>query len=129
MSQSSYKIPRVVCYLILFVCGVQGVRRFGLYSHIRSWNRPQIKDGVLVPTCGRKPGGKGSLFPFSFLFLFRFILFFLVTHTPPHTLTPNLNTKIFLCGLIDEDVRPVTLHVFGGGVSGFSSFLNGQMTA
>lgn len=84
MSQPSYKIPRVVCYLILFVCGVQGVGRFGLYSHIQSWNLPQIKDGVLVPTCGRKPGGKGTLFPFPFSFLF-FVFVFLAVHTLPHT--------------------------------------------
>lgn len=86
MSQPSYKIPRVVCYLILFVCGVQGVGRFGLYSHIQSWNLPQIKDGVLVPTCGRKPGGKGTLFPFPFSFSFLFFVFvFLAVHTLPHT--------------------------------------------
>lgn len=84
MSQPSYKIPRVVCYLILFVCGVQGVRRFGLYSHIRNWNRPQIKDGVLVPTCGRKPGGKGSLFPFSFFFFF-FVFFYFFGNPHPST--------------------------------------------
>lgn len=91
MSQPSYKIPRVVCYLILFACGVQGVGRFGLYSHIQSWNLPQIKDGVLVITCGRKPGGKGSLFPFLFSFSF---YFFGNPYTLPHTHTPNLNTKI-----------------------------------
>lgn len=91
MSQASYKIPRVVCYLILFACGVQEVGRFGLHSHIQSWNLPRIKDGVLVSTCGRKPGGKGSLFPFSFSFIF---FGGRATHTLPHTLTPNLNTKI-----------------------------------
>lgn len=83
MSQPSYEIPRVVCYLILFVCGVQGVGRFGLYSHIRSWNRPQIKDGVLVPTCGRKTGGKGA--PFSFSFSFSFYFIFGNPHPSTHT--------------------------------------------
>lgn len=135
MSQPSYKIPRVACYQILFVCGVQGVGRFGLYSHIQSWNLPPIKNGVLVSTCGRNPGGKG---PFSlFLFLFFFFLFYVLnfyfdnpypsTHSHPQIEHPRLSN---LSGLTDEDIKPVPLYVFLRWSEWFFFiFLNGQMTA
>lgn len=104
----------MLCYLILFVCGVQEVGRLGLYSHIQSWNLPPFKNGVLVPTCGRNPGGKGSFFPFSFFF-FPFFFLFLggnphpSTHTHPKNETPRSSN---LFGLTDEDIKPVPLYVF-----------------
>lgn len=116
MSQPSYKILRVVCYQILFVCGVQGVGRFGLYSHIQSWNLPPIKNGVLVSTCGRNPGGKGPFFLFLFLFspLLYVINFYFVnphpsTHSYPKIKHPRSSNS---SGLTDEDIKPVMLYVF-----------------
>lgn len=116
MSQPSYKIPRVASYQIFFVCGVQGVGRFGLYSHIQSWNLPPIKNGVLVSTCSRNPGGKGPFSLFLFLFFssyFMFLTFILTTHTLPHS-HPKIEhpRSSNLSGLTDEDIKPVPLYVF-----------------
>lgn len=99
MSQPSYKIPRVLCYQILLVCGVQGVGRFGLYSHTQSWNLPPIKNGVLVSTCGRNPGGKGPFSLFLFLFFpsyFMFLTFYVCQPTLFHTLLPKSQTPKIL---------------------------------